>query len=85
MRLTIGFTACIIAGITFYYDWTAGFEAAKFWTLYAVVSYFALNTALTWWIMFIEGGKVYVGEKDGVKVNLPWVLLNPVGGAGEIL
>lgn len=69
VRLAFGFTACTIAGLTFYYDWTAGFEAAKFWTFYAVVAYFILNTALTFWMMFVEGGKVYVGERDGVTVR----------------
>ncbi|KAL7276310.1 hypothetical protein RUND412_000724 [Rhizina undulata] len=70
VRLVLGFTACAIAGATFYHDWTAGFEKAKTLTLYAVIAYFVLNTALTWWIMWVEGGKVYVGEKDGVKITL---------------
>lgn len=69
VRLALGFTACSIAGLTFYYDWTAGFEAAKLWTFYAVITYFVFNTALTGWMMFAEGGKVYVGERDGVKVR----------------
>lgn len=69
VRLVFGFTACGIAGLTFYYDWVAGFEAAKLLTLYAVIAYFVLNTALTFWMMFIEGRKVYVGEREGVKVR----------------
>ena len=75
VRLVIGFTACAIAGATFYYDFTLGFEKTKEYTLYAVVAYFVLNTALTWWIWMVEGGKVYIGERNGVKVRvLLWSL-----------
>ncbi|KAH8150409.1 uncharacterized protein LAJ45_05620 [Morchella importuna] len=70
VRLVIGFAACAIAGVTFYYDWTAGFEAVKGGTLYAVIAYFILNTALTFWIWLVEGGTIYVGEKDGVKITI---------------
>lgn len=70
VRLAIGFTACGIAGLTFYYDWVSGFEAAKLLTLYAVIAYFILNTALTFWMMFVEGKKVYVGERAGVRVRV---------------
>jgi hypothetical protein len=68
IRLAIGFTACAIAGATFYYDYTLGWDKTKAATLYAVVAYFTLNTLLTWWIWWVEGGKVYIGERDGVKV-----------------
>ena len=37
--------------------------------MYAVIAYFVLNTALTWWIWGVEAGTVYIGEKDGVKVD----------------
>ena len=69
MRLYLGFSACLIAAGTFYYDYKFGFEAAKSVTLVGVVAYFLLNTALTWWIWWIEDGVVYVGEKDGIKVR----------------
>jgi hypothetical protein len=68
IRLAIGFTACAIAGATFYYDYTLGWDKTKAATLYAVAAYFTLNTLLTWWIWWVEGGKVYIGERDGVKV-----------------
>ncbi|KAF8432091.1 microsomal signal peptidase 25 kDa subunit-domain-containing protein [Terfezia claveryi] len=68
IRLALGFTACAIAAVAFYYDYKFGFEAAKTVTLYSVVSYFALNTLLTYWIWGVEAGTIYVGEKDGVRV-----------------
>ncbi|KAI5846030.1 signal peptidase complex subunit 2 [Tricharina praecox] len=71
VRLAIGFTACAIAGATFYFDYTvANFEKTKEYTLYAVVAYFVLNTILTWWIWGVEGSKVFVGERNGVKIVL---------------
>ena len=70
VRLAFGFTACAIAAGTFYYDYTLGFEKTKQCTLYAVIAYFTLNTLLTWWIWWVEGRKVYVGERNGVKVRL---------------
>ncbi|KAF8473894.1 signal peptidase complex subunit 2 [Kalaharituber pfeilii] len=70
VRLALGFSACIIAAGAFYYDYKYGFEAAKTVTLYSVVAYFVLNTALTWWMWKIESGIIYIGEKDGVKITL---------------
>ena len=69
MRLALGFSAVAIAGSTFYYDYTLGFDKTKVMTLYAVIAYFVINTVLTWWIWGMEGGKVYVGSKDGVTVS----------------
>jgi len=68
VRLALGFSACAIAAGTFYYDFTLGFEKTKQYTLYSVIGYFTLNTLLTWWVWWIEGGKVYVGERNAVKV-----------------
>ncbi|KAA8901439.1 signal peptidase complex subunit 2 [Sphaerosporella brunnea] len=70
IRLAIGFTACAIAAATFYYDYTLGWEKTKVYTLYAVIAYFTLNTLLTWWMWWVEGNKVYIGEREGVKVVL---------------
>lgn len=69
MRLVLGFSAVTIAGSTFYYDYTLGFDKTKVMTLYAVIAYFVINTVLTWWIWGMEGGKVYVGSRDGVTVS----------------
>ncbi|KAF8421423.1 signal peptidase complex subunit 2 [Tirmania nivea] len=70
VRLALGFTACAIAAAAFYYDFKFGFEAAKTITFYFVVSYFVLNTALTYWIWGVEAGTIYVGENDGVRIKL---------------
>lgn len=71
VRLAIGFLACALAGVTFYGDYMLGSENenVKYYTVYAVAAYFTLNTFLTWWIWGVEGGKVYIGERDGVKVR----------------
>lgn len=69
VRLALGFSACLIAGVTFYYDYQLGFEKTKHNTLYAVVAYFIINSILTLWIWGVEGSCVYIGSKDGVKVR----------------
>jgi signal peptidase complex subunit 2 len=84
IRLAIGFTACAIAGATFYYDYTLGWDKTKVYTLYAVVAYFTLNTLLTWWIWWVQGGKVYIGERDGVKVLSPGAIFWARGGEGGL-
>ncbi|KAI9838692.1 MAG: hypothetical protein M1819_005006 [Sarea resinae] len=69
VRLALGYAAVAIAGATFYFDYRLGFDATKSYTLWAVIAYFLLNTALTVWIWGVEKGKVFVGtSKDGVKV-----------------
>ncbi|KAI9677899.1 MAG: hypothetical protein M1829_002396 [Trizodia sp. TS-e1964] len=71
VRLALGYTAAAIAGATFYLDFTIGFEKTKTLTLYAVIVYFILNSALTYWIWAVESGKVYVGSHpDGTKLSL---------------
>ncbi|KAF8534562.1 signal peptidase complex subunit 2 [Trichophaea hybrida] len=67
IRLAIGFSACSIAAITFYYDYIYDFHRTEQYTLYAVIAYMALNTLLTWWMWRVEGGTVYVGECNGIK------------------
>ncbi|KAF2682429.1 hypothetical protein K458DRAFT_444103 [Lentithecium fluviatile CBS 122367] len=62
IRLALGYTAVIIAGALFYYDWKFGWEASKPYTAPAVVAYFLLNTAFTYWLWFVEAGTVYEGE-----------------------
>jgi hypothetical protein len=69
VRLAIGYTAVIIAGALFYYDWKFGWEASKPYTLPAVVAYFLLNTAFSYWLWFVEAGTVYEGEGKTGKVS----------------
>lgn len=71
MRLTLGFLGTFLAALTFYQDFTLGFEAAKTFTLYAVVAYFTINSALTLWVWGVEAGTVYVGKnKEGEVVKV---------------
>ncbi|KAL1603652.1 hypothetical protein SLS60_005240 [Paraconiothyrium brasiliense] len=70
VRLAIGYTAVIIAGALFYYDWKFGWEASKPYTLPAVVAYFILNTAFSYWLWFVEAGTVYEGEAKTGKVRI---------------
>jgi len=69
VRLALGYVAVAIAGALFYADWKLGWDATKPYTLFAVVVYFALNSAFTYWIWFVEKGAVFVGKRDGVKVS----------------
>ncbi|KAF1975149.1 hypothetical protein BU23DRAFT_410074, partial [Bimuria novae-zelandiae CBS 107.79] len=70
VRLVLGYTAVTIAGALFYYDWKFGWEASKPFTLPAVVAYFLLNTAFTYWLWFVEAGTVYEGEGKTGKVRI---------------
>ena len=69
MRLVLGWTAVVIAGVLFYFDWKLGWEQTKVWTLPAVIAYFILNGAFTYWIWFVEKGVIFVGEREGKKVR----------------
>jgi len=61
----------IIAGVTFYLDWTLGWDKTKWWTGIAVAAYFALNGAFTYWIWAMEKGMIFTGERNGVTVRVP--------------
>ena len=58
-----------ISGVIFYLDYTQGWDATKELTLYAVVAYFLLNSALTYWIWGVEAGCIFAGSKDGDEVR----------------
>ncbi len=68
MRLALGYTAVIIAAATFGLDFKFGWDKTKNVTLYAVIAYFALNTALTYWIWAVEKGKIFTGENEHALV-----------------
>lgn len=70
VRLVLGWTAVLIAGALFYFDWKFGWDATKAYTLPAVVAYSILNGAFTYWIWFVEKGIVFVGEREGRKLVL---------------
>jgi len=69
VRLVLGWTAVVIAGVLFYFDWKLGWEQTKVWTLPAVIAYFILNGAFTYWIWFVEKGVIFIGEREGKKVR----------------
>lgn len=72
VRFIIGYTAVAIAGATFYVDRILGWEATEApWVSVAVVSYFILNSILTYWIWAVEAGEVFRGKrKSGETVCL---------------
>ncbi|KIV99493.1 uncharacterized protein PV09_08799 [Verruconis gallopava] len=70
VRLSLGYVAVAIAGVLFYADWKLGWDVTKAYTLPAVVVYFALNSAFTYWIWFVEKGAIFVGSRDGVKITI---------------
>ncbi|EPS38596.1 hypothetical protein H072_7709 [Dactylellina haptotyla CBS 200.50] len=70
VRLALSTAACILAGGTFYLDYTQGFEKTKTFTLYACVAYFTINTALTAWMYLFEGSTIYVGSHKTQPVSL---------------
>lgn len=76
VRLVLGYSAVVIAGALFYFDWKFGWEASKPYTLPAVVAYFLLNGAFSYWLWFVEKGVVYEGEGKTGRVRSP--IKNPV-------
>ncbi|RQM05059.1 hypothetical protein DH86_00003645 [Scytalidium sp. 3C] len=71
IRLAIGYSAFAICAATFLWDYKFGFQATKYYTAAAVVAYSLLNGALTYWIWFVEKGKVYVGTSPtGERIEI---------------
>ena len=70
VRLALGWSAVAIAGVLFYFDWKFGWDATKAWTLPSVLVYFLLNGAFTYWIWFVEKSIVFMGERQGSKLEI---------------
>ncbi|KXH28717.1 microsomal signal peptidase 25 kDa subunit [Colletotrichum simmondsii] len=71
VRLALGYSAFLIAGACFLWDYKLGFDSTKYYTAAAVVLYSILNGALTLWIWLKEAGTVYEGTSpSGGKVNI---------------
>ncbi|KAF2459916.1 microsomal signal peptidase 25 kDa subunit-domain-containing protein [Lineolata rhizophorae] len=71
VRLALGYSAVVIAAVTFYYDYTLGWEPTKHWTAWAVAAYFVLNGVFTYWIWIVEKGVVYQGvDESGGRLTL---------------
>jgi len=69
IRLGLGYLAVLLSAATFYLDYTTTWSENKTVTLYAVIVYFTLNSALTLWIWGIEKGKIYTGSKEETLVG----------------
>ena len=61
VRLGLGYSAVVIAALTFAFDYRCGWDETKQHTFWAVIAYFLLNSALTSWIWFAERGKIFQG------------------------
>ncbi|KAE8322820.1 signal peptidase complex subunit 2 [Aspergillus sergii] len=72
VRFLLGYSAVVIAAFTFYADRKLGWEATQStWVIAAVVSYFILNTLLTYWIWAVEAGEVFRGKrKSGEAITI---------------
>ncbi|KAL9610818.1 MAG: hypothetical protein Q9204_009059 [Flavoplaca sp. TL-2023a] len=70
VRLALGYSAVLIAGTTFYADYKLGWDATKSWTLWAVIAYFILNGALTYWVWGVEKGKIFTGEIGDTLISI---------------
>ncbi|KAL8644666.1 MAG: hypothetical protein Q9226_007649, partial [Calogaya cf. arnoldii] len=70
VRLALGYSAVLIAGVTFYADYKLGWDATKYWTFWSVIAYFILNGALTYWIWGVEKGKIFTGEINDTLVSI---------------
>ncbi|KAH6660292.1 microsomal signal peptidase 25 kDa subunit-domain-containing protein [Truncatella angustata] len=70
-RLALGYSAFAIAAACFAWDYKFGFESTKYLTAIAVALYTVLNTALTYWIAYVEKGVVYQGlAPSGDKISV---------------
>lgn len=69
IRLTLGYTAVLIAGALFYLDYRHGWAVTKPYTLPAVVVYFVLNGALTLYTWGVERHLIFDGRQSSAAGN----------------
>jgi hypothetical protein len=70
VRLALGYSALLIAGACFAWDYKLGWDDTKYYTAAAVALYTLVNGALTLWIWLVEKGVVYQGTSpSGEKVG----------------
>lgn len=83
VRFALGYSAVAIAAAIFYVDRQLGWESTQApWVLPAVITYFVLNSLLTYWVWAVEAGEVFRGKrKTGEKVYL-CPLLSVAASAG---
>ena len=68
VRLALGYSAVTLTAAIFLLDRQYGWEKTKDYTLWAVIVYFVLNTALNAWTTFVEKGQVFLGTRDNISV-----------------
>ena len=80
IRFLLGYSAVAIAGFTFYADRYLGWEAVTSpWIIAAVVTYFILNSLLTFWLWAVEAGEVFSGKrKTGETVRFLFFFLSVI-------
>jgi hypothetical protein len=81
IRLALGYLAVAISGALFYFDWKYSWEASKPYTLPAVLAYFALNGAFSYWLWWVERGVVYEGVGKTGRVRSLYIHILHCGGA----
>ncbi|KAK5058890.1 hypothetical protein LTR84_011154 [Exophiala bonariae] len=64
VRLALGYSAVVIAGVLFFADYKLGWDDTKAYTAPACLAYFILNLALTYWI-WQEAGTIFIGTREG--------------------
>ena len=60
-RLLLSLVASLLAASVGICDWLYDFSATKTYTLAAVLVYFALNGAITYWVLKVERGRIWIG------------------------
>ncbi|KAK7951442.1 Signal peptidase complex subunit SPC2 [Apiospora aurea] len=69
-RLALGYTAFVIAGACFAWDYKFGFDNTKYYTAVAVAVYTVINTILTYWIAFVEKGIISIATSTDKNIPI---------------
>ncbi|KAK4460806.1 putative signal peptidase complex subunit SPC2 [Cladorrhinum samala] len=70
VRLALGYSAFLLSAACFLWDYKLGFESTKYLTAAAVAVYTILNSALTFWIFYVEKGTVYEGTSPSKSTKI---------------
>ncbi|KAF2806839.1 SPC25-domain-containing protein [Mytilinidion resinicola] len=70
VRLALGYSAVILAGGLFYFDWKHGPQASKPYAGPAVAAYFALNAVFSYWVWMVEKGCIFEGNNTTGNVRI---------------
>ncbi|OOF96387.1 hypothetical protein ASPCADRAFT_167137 [Aspergillus carbonarius ITEM 5010] len=72
VHLFLGYAAVAIAGFSFYAERKLQWESTHSpWIIAAVLTYFTLNSILTYWVWAVEAGEVFQGKrKSGETISI---------------